>query len=80
MYAVKVNDIVKDVVIHKYPCGHIRKGGGAPRKYRQVHWFDFDTYEQALNEGRRWQAKGYNLKLCSSCLSIDRMIKSLICC
>jgi len=64
MYAVKVNDFVKDVVIHKYPCGHIRKRGGAPGKYGQVHWFDFETFEDAIREARIWEAIGYELKYC----------------
>ncbi len=68
MYAVKANDIVRDVVIHKYPCGHIKKGNGPPGKFGQVHWYDFDLYEQALNEARKWQVKGYKFKHCSFCL------------
>ena len=66
MYAVKANEIVKDVVIHRYPCGQIRKRGGVG-KYGQVHWYDFDTYEQALGEARKWEARGYKLKHCSFC-------------
>jgi len=69
MYAVKVNDFVKDVVIHRYPCGNIRKRGGAPGKYGQVHWFDFETYNEALNEARRWEAMGYELRHCKQCFS-----------
>ena len=67
MYAVKANDFVMDVVIHRYPCGNIRKRGGAPDKYGQVHWFDFETYNEALGEAREWKAKGYALKHCKKC-------------
>ena len=66
MYAVKVNTIVKDVVIHKYPCGHIRKRGGVG-KYNQVIWQDFDTYPQARNYAEKWQSRGYKLKHCHFC-------------
>ena len=68
MFAVKVNDIVKDVVIHMYPCGEIRKRGGKG-KYGQVHWYNFDTYKQALIEAKKWEARGYELKHCKHCLS-----------
>ena len=64
MYAVEANDIVKDVVIHRYPCGHIGKRGITPRKYGQVHWFDFDIYDEALSEARKWKSIGYELKHC----------------
>jgi len=65
-YAVKANDIVKDVVIHKYPCGNIRKRGGAPGKYDQVHWEDFDSLDDAEKWARTWQSKGY-IKKYDSC-------------
>jgi len=58
-YAVKANDFVRDVVIHKYPCGHIRKRGGEPGKYDQVHWEDFDALNDAERWARGWQSKGY---------------------
>lgn len=66
IYAVKANDFVKDVIIHKLPCGQYKKRGGVG-KYGQVHWFDFSTYEEALSEARKWQMKGYTLKHCSFC-------------
>jgi len=52
MYAVKVDEFVKDVVIHRYLCGNIRKRGCAPDKYGQAHWFVFETYYQALGEAK----------------------------
>lgn len=67
-HAVQVNDIVKDVVIHKYPCGHIIKRGDPPEKYEHMHWLDFDNYGEALSESREWEARGYKLKHCPFCL------------
>lgn len=67
-YAVKANDIVRDVVIHEYPCGQIRKRGGDPGKYGQVHWDDFDTLDDALKWARKYQNKGYTMKYCSFCM------------
>lgn len=67
-YAVKVNDFVKDVVIHEYPCGQIRKRGGAPGKYGQVHWEDFDTLADAEEYAQQYQNRGYTKKYCSFCL------------
>lgn len=66
-YAVKANDIVKDVVIHKYPCGHIRRRGGPPGMYGQVHWEDFDTLDDAEKWVQGWQSKGYTKK-CHTCV------------
>ncbi len=66
-YAVKANDFVKDVVIHKYPCGHIRKRGGSPGKYGQVHWKDFYTLDIAEAYAQNWGSKGYTKKYCRSC-------------
>lgn len=68
-YSVKVNSIVKDVVIHKYPCGHIRKRGGGPGKYGQVHWKDFNTLDEAEEFAKSKEMIGYKIKkYCSFCL------------
>jgi len=67
MYAVKANDFVRDVVIHRYPCGHIRKGGGSPGKYNQVHWKDFDKLSDANRWADQWVRRGYTKKYCRFC-------------
>jgi len=72
-YAVHVNDNVKDVVIHKYPCGNIRKRGGEPGKYGQVHWKDFDELSDAEKWAQEWQTKGYAKKYCSFCSKSDKL-------
>jgi hypothetical protein len=69
-YAVKVNSFVKDIVIHKHPCGHIRKRGGAPGKYDQVSWEDFDTLDAAEEHAKTWESRGYIRKHCRFCLKI----------
>ncbi len=66
-YAVKANDFVRDVVIHE-SCGHIRKRGGEPGKYGQVHWKDFEELSDAEKWAQEWQAKGYAKKYCSFCV------------
>lgn len=71
-YAVKANDIKKDVVIHKKPCGHIEKRGGAPGKYNQVHWAHFNTREEAEKYAKTWEDKGYKKKYCSFCFWMDK--------
>jgi hypothetical protein len=67
-YSVKANDIVKDVVIHRSDCGHVRKGGGEPGKYDQVHWEDFNTLQDAEAWVIQWKLKGYKTKHCGHCL------------
>jgi|GEM_PF-1691662 len=66
-YSTKVNSIVKDVVIHRYPCAQIRKRGGGPGKYGQVHWGDFDALDAAEEYAKKWEMKGYQKKYCSFC-------------
>jgi len=67
-YSVKTNSIVKDIVIHRYPCRQIKKRGGGPGKYGQVHWEDFDTLDAARAYARKWEDKGYSLKYCRFCI------------
>ncbi len=66
-YSVKANSIVKDVVIHRHPCGQIRKRGGSPGKYGPVFWEDFGTLDDAQDYAKQWQKRGYVLKYCSFC-------------
>lgn len=66
-YSVKANDIVKDCRIHKSSCGHVRKRGGEPGKYGQVHWEDFDTLNAADQYASTWRAKGYDTRPCKVC-------------
>jgi hypothetical protein len=56
------------VVIHKYPCGHIRKRGGEPGKYGQIHWSDFDLLGDAEKWASDWEKQGYLKKQCSFCM------------
>ena len=40
----------------------LRKRGGPPGKYGQVHWEDFDTLDDAEKWAQTWQSKGYTKK------------------
>lgn len=65
-FAVKANTISKTVVIHKFPCGHIRKRGGIG-KYGQVKWEDFENLKDAENWAKIKERNGLSLKYCSFC-------------
>ena len=60
-FAVKVNTIVKDVVLHKYPCSQIRKRGGIGI-HNQVIWMDFDNFIEARSYVRDWEKKRAQIK------------------
>lgn len=67
-YAVKVNELARDIVIHFDSCFEVEKRGGAPGKYNQVHWDYFETLKEAEEHARKWQqSKGWLPKLCSKC-------------
>jgi hypothetical protein len=66
-YAVRVDEEVKDVTIHKHPCGHIRKRGG----WRAI-WEDFNTLEETEKYAREWKAKGHSIKYCAHCMKYPR--------
>lgn len=67
-YSVKANEFVRDTVIHRSGCSEVRKRGGEPGKYGQVHWADFATVSQAEQWAAQWVAKGYKgPKRCRRC-------------
>lgn len=68
VYSVKVNYFVRDVKIHRYPCGQIRKRGGGPGKYGQVLWQDFATLGEAEEFAKKWELSGYKKGYCRICL------------
>ena len=65
-YAVKANTHKKGVVIHKYPCGHIRKFGGVGKR-GHIHWKDLEDLKQAELWADMWIKKGLPNKYCFFC-------------
>jgi len=61
-YLVRATKRVKNVIIHKRPCGYIRgdKDMG--------HWKEFDTLEEAKVYTQGWEEGGHIVKYCKYCI------------